>query len=762
MGARKRVSRAVVSFTILLCAGLLAPTFASATSRNLETSIPTGEGPVALAVDDSNGDIYVSEFVEETLLNVSRFDSTGAPKNFTAGPNAGTNKLTGFFSPGLGASQVAVDSNSGRIYVTNLSTIEVFENTGEPLTTLNGSSTPAGEFTPAACGVAVDQSTGNVYVGAFGAVWRYTPSGGSIAESDFSGGITPPMATCNVAAAQGVVYAANTFEVGEVRAFNDSDFATGEPPSPSSTLIDEGGTAVYADSANADAYVDKGNVIDVSDSTGADLYSFGSGDFGSSTGVAVMPSPGKAYVSDAENEEVDVYSPVIETGFQLSIQKTGTGSGTVVSSPPGINCGLACSASFDEGQVVELVATADVISEFIGWSTVAGDSGTCTGTTSPCEVTMEEAVELEAEFQPLPIPDVDAVSPTEGPTAGGTLVEITGTGLGAAAKVEFGGISVDDSEFISNTKTKIELKSPQHSAGTFPVIVTTGGGTSPDTPDDDYTYIAPPAVTGLSPSSGPVSGGNEVEIIGTRLGEASKVEFGTTVVEDSEFIENTETTIVLNAPAHEVGKVHVRVTTIGGISGKFAVDQYTFVGPAALSVGTAGTGSGSVTCDGGTCASTYPFGTQVTLAAAPSAGSSFAGWSGGGCTGTGPCVVILEANTAVTATFNTNPPPPPPPPPPGTPEVAPTASFSGGKAELEITCKGQGPCEATVTLKAKVNGKMKVIGKASFSLAAGETKTVKVQITNGKVKKRLNEGKTVNAKLSGGPGLNGKSVKISK
>jgi beta-lactam-binding protein with PASTA domain len=42
-------------------------------------------------------------------------------------------------------------------------------------------------------------------------------------------------------------------------------------------------------------------------------------------------------------------------------------------------------------------------------------------------------------------------------------------------------------------------------------------------------------------------------------------------------------------------------------------------------------------------------------------GSTFTGWSGGGCSGTSNCVVTLNSDTAVTATFTTNPPPPPKP-----------------------------------------------------------------------------------------------------
>jgi len=69
-----------------------------------------------------------------------------------------------------------------------------------------------------------------------------------------------------------------------------------------------------------------------------------------------------------------------------------------------------------------------------------------------------------------------------------------------------------------------------------------------------------------------------------------------------------------------------------------------------------GTGSGTVTSNpagvncGGDCNEQFPGGTTVTLTATPSAGSVFAGWSGGGCSGTGACVVSTTAN--VRATFD--------------------------------------------------------------------------------------------------------------
>jgi hypothetical protein len=77
-----------------------------------------------------------------------------------------------------------------------------------------------------------------------------------------------------------------------------------------------------------------------------------------------------------------------------------------------------------------------------------------------------------------------------------------------------------------------------------------------------------------------------------------------------------------------------------------------------LTVNEAGTGSGTVTsvpsgisCPT-TCSASFASGTQVTLTASAATGSTFAGWSGGGCTGTGTCVVTVTAATAVTAMFN--------------------------------------------------------------------------------------------------------------
>ena len=77
-----------------------------------------------------------------------------------------------------------------------------------------------------------------------------------------------------------------------------------------------------------------------------------------------------------------------------------------------------------------------------------------------------------------------------------------------------------------------------------------------------------------------------------------------------------------------------------------------------LSVSKSGTGSGTVTSNptgincGSDCSEAYAYSSSVTLTATPATGSTFAGWSGGGCSGTGTCTVTVTAATTVTATFN--------------------------------------------------------------------------------------------------------------
>ncbi|QQS34342.1 MAG: hypothetical protein IPM50_07195 [Acidobacteriota bacterium] len=87
-----------------------------------------------------------------------------------------------------------------------------------------------------------------------------------------------------------------------------------------------------------------------------------------------------------------------------------------------------------------------------------------------------------------------------------------------------------------------------------------------------------------------------------------------------------------------------------------------------LTVTPAGTGTGLVTSSpagincGGDCTELYDENTVVTLTAVADMGSVFTGWSGGGCAGTGTCIVTMSQARNVTATFDLIPPSPTPTP----------------------------------------------------------------------------------------------------
>jgi endoglucanase len=73
------------------------------------------------------------------------------------------------------------------------------------------------------------------------------------------------------------------------------------------------------------------------------------------------------------------------------VTKAGTGTGTVTSSPAGINCGSTCTATYANGTTVMLTATAGTKSRFSGWT------GDCTGR-STCVVTMNANRAVTATF----------------------------------------------------------------------------------------------------------------------------------------------------------------------------------------------------------------------------------------------------------------------------------------------------------------------------------------------------------------------------
>jgi IPT/TIG domain len=98
-------------------------------------------------------------------------------------------------------------------------------------------------------------------------------------------------------------------------------------------------------------------------------------------------------------------------------------------------------------------------------------------------------------FTYAPQPTVASILPTSGPTAGGTAVQITGTGLTGATAITFG--ATPSPQFSCTSDSSCTATAPP-GTGTVPVMVTTAGGTSSG-PAGDFTYIAPYPFFALSP-----------------------------------------------------------------------------------------------------------------------------------------------------------------------------------------------------------------------------------------------------------------------
>jgi hypothetical protein len=109
------------------------------------------------------------------------------------------------------------------------------------------------------------------------------------------------------------------------------------------------------------------------------------------------------------------------SGEVLAVNKNGTGTGSVTSSPAGIDCGLTCTKSFVKNTVVTLTPTASAGSTFTGWS------GDCSGT-GACTVTMDQARSVTATFDAVPVVPPPSFTLTVGKngTGSGTVTSSPG------------------------------------------------------------------------------------------------------------------------------------------------------------------------------------------------------------------------------------------------------------------------------------------------------------------------------------------------
>jgi len=188
-------------------------------------------------------------------------------------------------------------------------------------------------------------------------------------------------------------------------------------------------------------------------------------------------------------------------------------------------------------------------------------------------------------------PVVTGIAPRAGFTttkpSGETTITITGRDFTQATAVTFVfnppvDPPVPATSFVVTSDTSITAVSPEQKLpAIMDVTVTTALGTSAAVPPDLFTFLDPgpvASVTGVSPDSGPNTGGSNVVVTGDGLSGATVVDFGT-VPATFTLNEITGSLDAVAPPQKKPGTVDVTVKTPNGVSAVNARDQFIYTNP---------------------------------------------------------------------------------------------------------------------------------------------------------------------------------------
>jgi len=328
-------------------------------------------------------------------------------------------------------------------------------------------------------------------------------------------------------------------------------------------------------------------------------------------------------------------APSDATTSNLGALKTGSGSGTITSSPTGINCGGTCAADFVSGTMVTLTAAADATSAFTGWS------GACSGTDA-CTVTVDAAKSVTATF--------DIVQH-------GISVSKTGTGGGAVTSAPGGIVCGGTCSATFTTAAVVTLTAAADGTSTFTGWsgVCSGTGTCVVTVDAAKSVTANFDLVQYALTAGKTgAGGGTITSspIGIACGATCSASFTTgSLVTLTPAADGTSIFTGWSGACSGTATCTVTVDAAKSATANFDVVQN------GINIAKTGTGGGTVTSSpagiscGGTCSYTFNAGTSVTLTAVSDGTSTFIGWSGS-CAGAGTCTVAADAAKSVTANFD--------------------------------------------------------------------------------------------------------------
>jgi len=323
--------------------------------------------------------------------------------------------------------------------------------------------------------------------------------------------------------------------------------------------------------------------------------------------------------------------------YLLTATKTGTGKGSITGQ--GLDCGSDCTEEFQADTKVTLNANPDTLSTFAGWS------GACSGSTSPCYVTMTQAQTVTAKFNLKQFT---------------LLVNTDGNGNVTGDGIECGNDCTEDYDI----NQVVTLTAKPDTGETFSNW--SGACSSIASPSCQVTMNQAQDITAIFKSVPPNTLRVQLQGNGTIISVPSGINCGSDC--DEQYTPNTSITLTATPDKDYVfanwsgacqGNTASCTVNMSADQSVTATFDYSPAPQYALNISKTGTGNGSVAGTGidcgADCTENYVEKTAVTLTAKPAADSSFVGWNGA-CSGTGTCQITMTQAQKVTATFNVLPP----------------------------------------------------------------------------------------------------------
>ena len=306
---------------------------------------------------------------------------------------------------------------------------------------------------------------------------------------------------------------------------------------------------------------------------------------------------------------VDTVAIASGPSFPLTVSLAGTGSGTVSSSPAGINCPSVCSANFTSSQLVTLTAAANSGSTFAGWS------GACSGT-GTCSVSMTSSQAATATFTAIAGTPVVTLSATSlsfggqllGTTGNSKNVTLTNTGTAGLLLspitasgdfIESDNCPVSPSTLAANSACTISATFAPSVVGAIPgeITIADNAGDTPQMINLSGTGLAPLSFSTASLGFGTVTVGSTTASKTVTLTNNSSVPLSIAWAASADYTANPGAATPCGASLAAKGKCTLAVTFTpsqnGSTNGAVTVTYNSSFSPQEVVL--SGTGSGGAT-----------------------------------------------------------------------------------------------------------------------------------------------------------------------